>query len=151
VNIVILGQIGKASSIFNPAGSGNTFDGISLGRHNCIMATKWRDIRRQHSLEVEAKIAHEVKDAATVMTLYQLREARSLTQVNLAKVLEINQGAVSRMEKRTDMYVSTLRSYIQAMGGQLQVKAIFAEGEVEIDQFEKLSEPAENHQASASE
>jgi len=115
------------------------------------MATKWRDIRRQHSLEVEAKIAHEVKDAATVMTLYQLREARSLTQVNLAKVLEINQGAVSRMEKRTDMYVSTLRSYIQAMGGQLQVKAIFAEGEVEIDQFEKLSEPAENHQASASE
>jgi DNA-binding XRE family transcriptional regulator len=75
------------------------------------------------------------------MTLYQLREARSLTQVNLAKVLEVNQGAVSRMEKRTDMYVSTLRSYIQAMGGQLQVKAIFPEGEVEIDQFEKTAEP----------
>ena len=50
------------------------------------------------------------------MTLHQLREARSLTQVNLAKVLNVNQGAVSKMEKRTDMYVSTLRSYIKAMG-----------------------------------
>jgi DNA-binding XRE family transcriptional regulator len=115
------------------------------------MATKWRDIRRRHSPEVEARIAQEVKDAARVMTLYQLREARSLTQVNLAKVLEVNQGAVSRMEKRTDMYVSTLRSYIQAMGGQLQVKAIFPEGEVEIDQFEKLSQPVEDSQTFASE
>jgi len=108
------------------------------------MATKWRDIRRKHSPEVEAEIAQRVKDAAGVMTLYQLREARSLTQVNLANVLQVNQGAVSRMEKRTDMYVSTLRSYIQAMGGQLQVKAIFPEGEVEIDQFEKIPEPTED-------
>lgn len=49
-------------------------------------------------------------------------------------MLEINQGAVSKMEKRTDMCVSTLRNSIQAIGGQLQVKAIFPE-EVEIDQF----------------
>jgi hypothetical protein len=45
------------------------------------------------------------------------------------------------MEKRTDMYVSTLRNFIQAMGGQLQVKAVFPEGEVEIEQFETLAEP----------
>jgi transcriptional regulator with XRE-family HTH domain len=75
------------------------------------------------------------------MTLYQLREARNLTQVSLAKVLEINQGAVSRMEKRADMYVSTLRNFIQAMGGRLQVKAIFPEGEVEIEQFGPVAEP----------
>jgi transcriptional regulator with XRE-family HTH domain len=104
------------------------------------MATKWKDIRRTHSPEVEAEIRRQVKQAAAVMTLYQLREARSLTQVNLAKVLNVNQGAVSRMEKRTDMYVSTLRSYIQAMGGQLQVKAIFPEGEVEIEQFGSVAE-----------
>jgi transcriptional regulator with XRE-family HTH domain len=104
------------------------------------MATKWRDIRKTHSPEVEEMIRRQVKDAAGVMTLYQLREARSLTQVSLAKVLQVNQGAVSRMEKRTDMYVSTLRSYIQAMGGHLQVKAIFPEGEVEIEQFENLAE-----------
>ncbi len=105
------------------------------------MAKRWRDIRGTFSPEVEAEIARRVKEAAGVMTLYQLREARSLTQVNLAKVLNVNQGAVSRMEKRTDMYVSTLRNFIQAMGGQLQVKAVFPEGEVEIEQFESLAEP----------
>ena len=105
------------------------------------MATKWRDIRGTFSPEDEAEIEQDVLNAAAVMTLYQLREARSLTQVSLAKVLEVNQGAVSRMEKRTDMYVSTLRNFIQAMGGRLQVKAIFPEGEVEIDQFGNLAEP----------
>ncbi|MGA2085777.1 MAG: XRE family transcriptional regulator [Terracidiphilus sp.] len=104
------------------------------------MAHKWREIRGSFSPKEEAEIEQRVKDAAGVMTLYQLREARSLTQVSLAKVLQVNQGAVSRMEKRTDMYVSTLRSYIQAMGGHLQVKAIFPEGEVEIEQFESLAE-----------
>jgi transcriptional regulator with XRE-family HTH domain len=116
-----------------------------------MMARKWRDIRGTFSPEVEARIAQEVKDGARGMTLYRLRQARGLTQVNLAKVLDVNQGAVSRMEKRADMYVSTLRSYIQAMGGQLQVKAIFPEGEVEIDQFEKLSQPGEDHPAAVSE
>jgi DNA-binding XRE family transcriptional regulator len=108
------------------------------------MAHKWRDIRGTHSPEVEAEIARRVKEPAGVMTLYQLREARSLTQVNLAKVLNVNQGAVSRMEKRTDMYVSTLRNFIQAMGGQLQVKAIFPDGEVEIEQFETLAAPQDD-------
>ena len=51
---------------------------------------------------------------------------------------------MSRVEKRRDMYVSTLRSYIEAMGGQLQIKAIFPEGEVEIEQFETLAEPAQD-------
>jgi len=112
------------------------------------MAKKWRDIRGTFSAEEEAEIEREVENAAAVMTLYQLREARSLTQVSLAKVLEVNQGAVSRMEKRTDMYVSTLRNFIQAMGGRLQVKAIFPEGEVEIDQFENLAEPREESRSS---
>ena len=111
------------------------------------MAHKWREIRGTFSPEQEAEIARRVKEAAGVMTLYQLREARSLTQVNLAKVLNVNQGAVSRMEKRTDMYVSTLRNFIQAMGGQLQVKAIFPEGEVEIEQFETLAQLPNDSQA----
>ena len=104
------------------------------------MTHKWRDIRGTFPPEVEARIRQSVEEAAVVMRLYQLREARNLTQVNLAKVLEVNQGAVSRLEKRRDMYVSTLRSYIEAMGGQLQVKAIFPEGEVQIEQFESMAE-----------
>jgi transcriptional regulator with XRE-family HTH domain len=104
------------------------------------MTRKWKEIRGTFSPEIEAWIAQEVKDAARVMTLYRLREARGLTQVSLAKILEVNQGAVSRLEKRTDMYVSTLRSYIEAMGGQLQIKAVFPEAVVEIDQFGHLPE-----------
>jgi len=105
------------------------------------MATKWRDIRKTLSPEAEERIRQSIAEAPGIMTLYQLREARNLTQVRLAKVLQVNQGAVSRMEKRTDMYVSTLRNFIQAMGGQLQVKAVFPEGEVQIEQFENLAEP----------
>ncbi len=103
------------------------------------MATKWKDIRRQLSPEAEERIRQSVKDAAKVMRLYQLREARSLTQANLATILGVNQGSVSKMEKRADMYVSTLRSFIRAMGGQLQIKAVFPDGEVEIDQFENVA------------
>jgi hypothetical protein len=82
------------------------------------------------------------------MTLYQLREARSLTQVNQATVLEANQGAFYRMEKRADIYGPTLRSYIQAMGGRLQVKGIFPKGEVEIEQFGSVAEAVGESQPS---
>jgi len=102
------------------------------------MAHKWRDIRGTFSPEVEARIRREVEDAARIMKLYQLREARNLTQTNLARVLNVNQGAVSKLEKRTDMYVSTLRSYLKAMGAELQIKAVFPDGEVVIEQFKEL-------------
>ncbi len=104
------------------------------------MTHKWKTIRGKFSPEREARIRQRVKEAVRVMTLHQLREARSLTQVNLAKVLNVNQGSVSKMEKRTDMYVSTLRSYIKAMGGDLQIKAVFPEGEVQIEQFQRLED-----------
>ncbi len=106
------------------------------------MAHKWKDVRKPLSPEAEERIQRSVTESAGVMTLHQLREARNLTQVNLAKALQINQGAVSKMEKRADMYVSTLCNFIQAMGGQLQVKAIFPEGEVQIEQFESVAEPS---------
>jgi DNA-binding transcriptional regulator YiaG len=104
------------------------------------MTHKWKAIRGTFSTEREARIKQRVKEAATVMTLHQLREARSLTQVNLAKVLNVNQGAVSKMEKRTDMYVSTLRSYIKAMGGELEIKAVFPDGVVQIEQFRAIED-----------
>ena len=53
-------------------------------------------------------------------------------------LLGINQAAVSKMERRADMYISTLQSMIRAMGGQLKIQAVFPEGKVEINQFRKL-------------
>jgi len=105
------------------------------------VAHKWKDIRRALPPEKEEETRQYVKSVVEAVTLNQLREARTLTQANLASILGINQGSVSKMEKRTDMYVSTLRSFIQAMGGELQIKAVFPEGEVEIEQFKNVADP----------
>jgi DNA-binding XRE family transcriptional regulator len=75
------------------------------------------------------------------MRLQRLREARHLTQTNLATVMGISQSEVSKIERRADVYVSTLGSYIQALGGKLEVSAIFPDGGmVKINQFEGLGE-----------
>jgi DNA-binding XRE family transcriptional regulator len=103
------------------------------------MAHNWKDIRRTLSPEKEEETRQYVKSIVEAVSLNQLRQARRLTQANLATILGVNQGSVSKMEKRTDMYVSTLRSFIEAMGGQLQIKAVFPEGEVEIEQFESVA------------
>jgi transcriptional regulator with XRE-family HTH domain len=67
------------------------------------------------------------------LPLGALRRARSMTQVRLAELLQVNQGAVSKMEKRTDMYLSTLRRYIEAMGGSLDIRAVFPDGEIVLE------------------
>jgi transcriptional regulator with XRE-family HTH domain len=69
------------------------------------------------------------------MPLNELREAMAITQTHLARILKVNQAAVSRMERRTDMYVSTLQDFVKAMGGELKITAKFPDGAVEITQF----------------
>ena len=68
----------------------------------------------------------------------QLREARERSQVEMAEKLHIKQAAVSKLERRTDMYLSTLRNYIEAMGGKLEIIARFPNQAVRIMQFEAL-------------
>lgn len=73
------------------------------------------------------------------MTLREVREARERSQRVVGEVLHINQAAVSKIERRTDMYVSTLRSFIEAMGGELEIIARFPDRPpVKISQFEEL-------------
>jgi DNA-binding XRE family transcriptional regulator len=104
------------------------------------MAHKWADVRGKFSDEEERTLQLRYEEEVKKLSLHQVRHARSLTQVNLANTLHVNQGTVSKLEKRTDMYVSTLRSYIEAMGGQLQIRAIFPDGEVQIEQFHELAQ-----------
>lgn len=66
-------------------------------------------------------------------TLPELRETRRLSQVELASRLSINQGACSRMERRSDMLVGTLRNVVAAMGGELYLVAKFPDETVYID------------------
>ena len=60
----------------------------------------------------------------------------------LAEILHVQQPAIAKMEKRTDMYLSTLRSHIEAMGGQLEVVARFPDGVVKVTNFATLGERA---------
>ena len=71
-------------------------------------------------------------------TLRQIREARERSQEEVARKLHIKQAAVSKLERRTDMYLSTLRGYIEAMGGTLEIIARFPGRAVRITQFEAL-------------
>lgn len=72
--------------------------------------------------------------------LAALRRARELSQQDLADQLGIKQPKVSEMERRADMYVSTLRKYIEAVGGELVILARFPEGDIRIQQFDKMDE-----------
>jgi DNA-binding XRE family transcriptional regulator len=72
--------------------------------------------------KVEARAAQLI---AEEMTLRELRQARKLTQVRIAKTLGITQDSVSRLEKRSDLLLSTLRKTVKAMGGNLSLVAEF--------------------------
>jgi transcriptional regulator with XRE-family HTH domain len=76
--------------------------------------------------KVEARAAALI---AEEMTLRELRHARKLTQVRVAKKLGITQDGVSRLEKRSDLLLSTLRKTVQAMGGSLSLVAEFPDRE----------------------
>lgn len=72
------------------------------------------------------------------MPLNELRQARGLSQKVLAEVLHVQQPSIAKMERRTDMYISTLRSHIEGHGGQLEVIARFPDGSVNISNFADL-------------
>ena len=99
------------------------------------MARKFEELRRKMSPEARARAEVHAAAMLAEMPLYELRQAQQLSQTQLAEVLHVNQAAISKLERRTDMYISTLRSYIQAMGGDLEIVAKFPDGEVKISNF----------------
>ena len=110
------------------------------------MAKNWKEVRRTLSPESEARIQSKVEAEIGRLPLAELRKARMLTQDRIAELLHVNQGAVSKLEKRSDMYLSTLRSYVEAMGGHLDVRAVFPNGEVVL---EHLIDKRETEEAEA--
>lgn len=87
-----------------------------------------------------AVMAHANELIANELTLQQIRESLGYTQVEMAEKLEIGQHSVSRMERRGDIKLSTLFSYIEALGGELSISASFPEkGEVKIQPMVKTA------------
>jgi hypothetical protein len=105
-----------------------------------MMARKWKDMRRSFSEEDEANSKRWIAAELEKLPLAEVRKARQMTQIRLAELLQVNQGAISKMEKRSDMYLSTLRSYVEAMGGQLEIRAVFPNGEVVLEQLGEAAE-----------
>lgn len=99
------------------------------------MATPWREIKHKFSAEVHAQIKREALAELDRIGFNKLRQARKQTQVALAERLDIPQNAVSRMERRTDLLLSTMRGYVEALGGKLELRVIFPDGEFVLDEL----------------
>jgi len=87
-----------------------------------MLKNKMKGLSLAQRKKVEARAAELI---AEEMTLRELRHARKLTQVKMAKTLGVTQDSVSRLEKRSDLLLSTLRKTVEAMGGNLSLVAEF--------------------------
>jgi transcriptional regulator with XRE-family HTH domain len=100
---------------------------------------KFRELIDAMPAHRRQKIAQRVRETIAAMPLDELRKARQMTQAKLAQSLGVNQGEVSKIEHRTDLYLSTLSEYVEALGGRLEIRAVFPDREVRITQFEELA------------
>ena len=102
------------------------------GRH------KFSDLVAKMPCERQARIGRLTRAMRQEMDLTQLRKARALSQAALGEILHVEQPAVAKLEKRADMYVSTLRRFVEAMGGELEIVARFPVRDVRIRHFRDL-------------
>lgn len=102
------------------------------------MSKPFNALRKKMSPVAQKTAAAKTKQMLQEMPLQELRQAHQMSQVRMAELLSTKQANVSRIERRTDMYISTLRSYIEAMGGELDIVARFPDGEVHINQFVEI-------------
>ncbi len=107
------------------------------GRHAFDELTKYFTPERR------ARVDARKAELYAAMPLHELRQARAMTQKAVGDVLKVKQPAVAKLERRADMYVSNLRSYIEAMGGRLNIVAEFPQGSVVITNFSDAGEDGE--------
>lgn len=105
-----------------------------------MMAKKFAELQARMTPESRANVEQLYRQHLKEMPLHELRRAQELTQETLAKTLHVDQAAISRLERRTDMYISTLRNYIRGMGGELEIIATFTKGQVKIESFAKTEQ-----------
>jgi DNA-binding XRE family transcriptional regulator len=93
----------------------------------------WSDIKRETmSPERIARVRRDAQAELRAMTLRELREEAGMTQVELAELAESTQAALSRIERREDNPIATLRRYVEALGGELEVVAVLGNKRVKL-------------------
>jgi predicted transcriptional regulator len=98
----------------------------------------FNELTKNFAPERRARVAAKAAALREVMTLEELRKARSLSQEEVADALAVGQPAVAKLEKRGDMHVSNLRRYIEALGGTLKITAHFDKTTVVINNLGEL-------------
>ena len=98
----------------------------------CTYSVKFSDLTKKMSAKDRAEIKTRSTKLLAELPLEQLRSARSLTQTNMAQILGVNQSAISKIEKRTDMW-SEYPAERRGNGGSLEIQAAFPEGAVRVD------------------
>lgn len=97
-----------------------------------MAVTRWNDLKHKASAARRAEIRREVEAEILEENLRGLRALAGKTQNEVAAVLEMSQGRVSDFEKRDDHLLSTLRRYIEALGGELEVRAVFGDKTIRL-------------------
>jgi transcriptional regulator with XRE-family HTH domain len=106
------------------------------------MAKNFRLLQAKMSPKVRRRSEAKANRMVREMALNELRQARQMTQEQLAAQLKVRQPAIAKLERRADMYLSTLRNVIKAMGGELDVRAIFPDGSVRIKKLKETRKRA---------
>ena len=118
-------------------------DILRTNKRRSEVANKFSVLRAKMPEESRQRSHERAEIYKKEMALDELREALNLTQEHLARTLHVKQSSISKMERRADMYVSTLSSMVRAMGGVLKIEAVFPDhGKVEISQFRNVKKPS---------
>lgn len=105
------------------------------------MARSFKKLRDKMSAEARERVDQRVRDSLLEMSLQELRQkVAGKTQVELAELLQVTQGAISQLEGRQDILLSKLARYIHALGGDLELVARFPDADVRITQFDQDDE-----------
>jgi DNA-binding Xre family transcriptional regulator len=99
------------------------------------MTRNFKELQRKMPPRSRARSAARANATLKDMALDELRAARAMTQKELGHNLGFKQAAISRMERRADVYVSTLARFVEAMGGQLEIRVVFPDGSIRVSQF----------------
>lgn len=103
------------------------------------MAKKFKELRSKMSPERRRRNKAEAERTLLEMTLQELRQNVSgLSQEDIAEMLRVTQGYVSKLERQDDMLLSRLYAYVEALGGELQIRAKFPNREVEIKRYREI-------------
>lgn len=93
---------------------------------------KWSDVRKKLPAKTLAEIDRSVEAELVEMSLADLRRELGFTQVDMAEAAEMTQGMLSRVERQEDHLVSTLRRWVRALGGDLEITAVVGAKRVKL-------------------